>query len=233
MYRPSNCFGIMHDLPRSRWVRQLGQRIAYLWWLKASGTMLFMVIFFWGYFAVLRHPLGEPTQMPLTALDRAIPFTVSAYPAYVWLWVYASLAPAFLREFRFLWRYGVWVAAMCLICLVIFWIFPTVVPPSGIDWSQYPQMSLIKRVDQSGNACPSLHVAAAIFSALWMHRVYRNIAAPGWLRLLNGLQCAAIVWSTVAIRQHVALDVLAGIAVGAGFGLIAIRQVSGGHPGHL
>lgn len=223
----------MPDTPQSPWFRLIGQRILCLWWLKGSGTMLFMALFFWGYFAVLRYPLSTPTVMPQIWLDQAISFTPAAYPAYVWLWVYASLPPAFLKEFRFLWRYGVWIAALCLICLGIFWALPTAVPPSGIDWSIYPQMALIKSVDASGNACPSLHVAAAVFSALWMDRVFRNVRAPAWMLMFNAAQCAAILWSTVAIRQHVVLDVLAGIAIGAAFGVLSLRQVSAGNPAKL
>ena len=126
---------------------------------------------------------------------------------------------------------GQWMAGLCLLSLGIFWLFPTAVPAAGIDWSLYPQMAIIKNADASGNACPSLHVAAAVFSGLWLDRVFRSVGAPTVVRYLNCLQCLAILWSTVATRQHVMLDVLAGTAVGTVFAVLSLRHalaVAGG-----
>jgi len=209
---------------RSHWIRQIASRIAILWPFKAVGTMLFMGIFFWGYFGVLRNPLFPTTIMPLIGLDEWVPFTPLAFPAYVSLWVYASLAPALLANIRTLAIFGLWMAGLCLFALGIFWLFPTAVPVADIDWRLYPQMAIIKNADASGNACPSLHVAAAVFTAVWLDRVFRTIGAPLTLRCLSGLQCLAILWSTVATRQHVMLDVLAGTLVGTAFAVLSLRH---------
>jgi small-conductance mechanosensitive channel len=90
----------MSTSSRPHWIRQIASRIAILWPVKAVGTMLFMGAFFWGYFGVLSHPLFPTTIMPLIGLDEWVPFTPLAFPAYVSLWVYASLAPALLTNFR-------------------------------------------------------------------------------------------------------------------------------------
>ena len=191
--------------------------------LKAIGTMVFMAAFFWAYFFVLRNPLVPPTEMPLIAVDRWFGISPAAFPVYISLWVYVSLPPALLDNARTLLAYGLSVLSMCVFCLAIFWFWPTVVPATGIDWTLYPQMAVIKSVDQSGNACPSLHVASAVFSCLWLGRLLRNIAAPYWLRALSAVHCLAILWSTLATRQHVALDVLAGFLVGWSFALLSLR----------
>jgi hypothetical protein len=137
-----------------------------LWPLKALGTTAFMMLFFWAYFAVLHNPLHPVTVMPLTWLDTAIPVTSLAFPFYASLWVYASLPVAFMKDMRAMILFGVWMAAMCLVCLAIFWLLPTGVPPAGIDWHLYPEMAVIKDVDTGGNACPSLHVGSAVFAAV-------------------------------------------------------------------
>ena len=214
----------MHLFSRPHWIRQIVSRIAILWPFKAVGTMLFMGFFFWGYFGVLHHPLFPTTIMPLIGLDAWIPFTPLAFPAYVSLWVYASLAPALLANSRILAIFGLWMAGLCLFSLGIFWLFPTAVPAAGIDWSLYPQMAIIKDTDTVGNACPSLHVATAVFSAWWLDRVFRTVRAPLAVRCLSGVQCLAILWSTVATRQHVALDVLAGTVVGTAFAILSLRH---------
>ena len=211
----------------SPWYRRLWARFVVLWPLKALGTMGFMALFFWAYFAVLRQPLHEATVMPTLAADRWIAFTPAAFPVYSALWVYVSLPPAFLGGLRSLLWFGVWISALCLACLGIFWLLPTAVPSAGIDWSAYPELALIKSVDAGGNACPSLHVASSIFSALWLERIARSIGAPRWLRAASALFCLAILWSTIATRQHVVLDVLAGVATGLAFALPALRHVVG------
>lgn len=214
----------MHLFSRPHWIRQIASRMRYLWPLKAVGTAGFMLVFFSAYFWVLRNPLFPATLMPLIVIDQWIPVTRLAFPVYASLWVYASLPAAFIKEFRSLILFGFWLAAMCLFCLGIFWVLPTGVPSAGIDWRLYPEMAIIKDVDASGNACPSLHVASAVFAAIWLDRVIRAIGAPLFVRGLIWLHCLAILWSTVATRQHVALDVVAGAVVGAVFGFFSLRH---------
>lgn len=214
----------MHLFHEPHWIRQIASRIILLWPFKAVGTTLFMLLFFSAYFGVLRHPLFPVTLMPLTVVDQWIPVTAQAFPVYVSLWVYTSLPPALIKEARTLIVFGLWMAAMCLFCLAIFWVFPTAVPPAGIDWKLYPEMAIIKDVDASGNACPSLHVASAVFAAIWLDRLATSISAPLLLRWLIWLHCLAILWSTVATRQHVVIDVVAGAVVGAVFGVLGLRH---------
>jgi hypothetical protein len=110
------------------WPRQIAARLVFMWPLKAFGTMAFMVLFFWAYFAVLHNPLTPPFVMPVTWLDTWIGFSPSAFPAYVSLWVYVSLAPALMGNLRALFLFGLWMGAMCVFCLTIFWAFPTSMP---------------------------------------------------------------------------------------------------------
>lgn len=213
----------MHPFRESPWYRQIAARMYALWPLKAVGTAAFMMLFFSAYFAVLRNPLFPVTVMPLTWLDTAIPVTSLAFPFYASLWVYASLPVAFMKHMRPMLLFGLWMAAMCLLSLGIFWLLPTGVPSAGVDWRLYPEMAVIKDVDTGGNACPSLHVASAVFAAVWLARIFQQIGAPTVVRWLNWLQCLAILWSTVATRQHVVLDVLAGATVGLVFGVAGLR----------
>jgi len=49
--------------------------------------------------------------------------------------------------------------------------------------------------------------------------------APLWLRGANWLLALAIVWSTLATRQHVLLDVIAGLLLGLLFAFGSLRQL--------
>jgi len=176
--------------------------------------MLFIGLFFGAYFYLLKSPAYPTTVMPLTGLDRLIGFEPRTMPLYVSLWVYVSLPPTLLATRRELYRYGLAMAGTCLVALIIFYFWPTAVPAANIDWIQYPGVNFLKNVDASGNACPSLHVATAIFSAIWLHHLLRRFGAPPWILIVNGLWCFGIVYSAMATRQHVAVDVLAGFLLG-------------------
>jgi hypothetical protein len=140
--------------------------------------MLFIALFFVGYFYVLERPRYAPTIVPSTLLDRMIGFEPLALPLYLSLWVYVSLLSALLETRRELCGYGIAMAATCMTGLLIFYFWPTAVPAANIDWSAYPKMSFLKSVDATGNACPSLHVATAVFSGAWLHYLLRRCGAP-------------------------------------------------------
>jgi PAP2 superfamily len=210
---------------RPGWSERIRQRLIRYWALKAFGTSIFMALFFVGYFSILEHPRGEPTVMPQVWLDQWVGFTPAAFVVYVSLWVYVSLPPALMGNFRALVQFGLWVGAMCVFCLTLFWVFPTQMPESGIDWSDYPGLALIKGIDAAGNAFPSLHVASAVFTACWLGRILSQLHAPRSLTWLSSAYCLAIVWSTMATRQHVALDALSGTAVGLLFAACSLWHV--------
>ncbi len=77
-------------------------------------------------------------------------------------------------------------------------------------------------MDAAGNACPSLHVATALFTAIWIDRLFRIVGAPVAWRAANAIWVLGIAWSTVAIRQHVVLDAVAGTVLGTVFALLSI-----------
>ncbi len=217
--------------PGVSWIHQVAARVLTWWPAKMLGTTLGMTAFFAAYFWLLRHPQFPVTFMPLTAADRLIGFFPEALPLYLSLWFYVSLAPALLIDRRELFSYGLAALALSLLGLGIFFFWPTAVPRPDLDWSQHHRVfALLKSVDASGNACPSLHVAFAVFTAVWFERVLRQMRASGLVRTLNWLWCLGILYSTVAIRQHVALDVLAGTALGAIVAAAHLLWLSRGRP---
>ena len=196
------------------WRRQIARRVCNHTLLKGSATVIGIAVFLAAYFWVLRHPIGAVTTMPMLALDRWVAFEFAAMPLYLSLWLYLSLGPALLPDRRALLDYGIACSAIAGVGLAIFLLWPTQVPQLAADVAAHAGMATLRSVDLSGNACPSLHVAFAVFAAFSLARELRAVAAPAWLRAVNGLWCAGIVYSTLATRQHVVLDVLAGILLG-------------------
>ncbi|HWA87861.1 MAG TPA: phosphatase PAP2 family protein [Opitutus sp.] len=195
------------------------------WPVKFAGTVAGMIAFFLGYFWVLRHPIRPVTILPLTAIDRWIPLQPRALVLYLSLWIYVSLAPALLTERRELVSYAFAAIELALAGLAIFYLWPTAVPIPDVNWNDYPTLAFLKSADASGNACPSLHVAFAVFSALWIGRTLVRMRTAPALRVVNWLWCVGIIYSTVAIRQHVAIDVLTGLPLGAAFAAIHLRRL--------
>ena len=193
-------------------------------WLKALGITLFCWIFFVAYFHLLRHPQAPPLQMPLTALDHAIGFAPWAFAPYVSLWFYVGIPVVLQANLRHAIVYGGWAAALCLAGLACFYFLPTTIPQltRTTDMAVHLGFSVLQGVDAAGNACPSLHVATGLFSALWIERLLRDVHAPAWPRAVNGAWFLLIAYSTLAIKQHVMLDVVAGALLGAVFGAASL-----------
>jgi len=209
--------------PDAGWFYQAWVRGLKWWPAKVMGTALGMTLFFAAYFWVLHHPLFPVITMPLTAVDRLIRFRPEALPLYLSLWFYVTLVPALLADRRELVSYVLAVVGMSVIGLGIFLRWPTTVFWPDANWSQHPAFAFLQSVDASGNACPSLHVAFAVFTAVWLRRILRQMGAGRVVRALNWLWCLGILYSTVAIRQHVALDVLTGIVLGATVAVVHLR----------
>lgn len=193
--------------------------------LKFLGISAFMWVFFALYFYLLRNPGRPVLVMPLTALDHAISFQPMAFTAYVSLWLYVGFPVGLMLSLREVLRYGAWMGSLCGVGLFFFYLVPTAVPlfdftGTGLGHSG---MTLLQGVDAAGNACPSLHVATATFTAVWVHRLLQLTRARAVWFMLNAGWAALIVYSTMAIKQHVAIDVAAGAALALAFAWPSLR----------
>ena len=183
-------------------------------WFKAIGTTAFTWLFFVAYFYLLQHPRIPPTVMPMTAVDLWIGLQPWTLPFYLSLWVYVSLPASLMASRREVVAYGLRIGALCLIGLAVFYFWPTEVPTYPVDWAHYPSFDILRGKDAAGNACPSLHVATAVFTAMWLDWMAPGLGFGKRLRALSLLWCALIVFSTLATKQHVLVDVICGAALG-------------------
>lgn len=204
------------------WHAQIPARIGHHTLLKAIGTTVFITLFFVAYFWVLKNPLFGVTTMPLTWADRAVAFWPPALPAYLSLWFYVSIPPSLLHDRRTLDYYGIAVGVLCVVGLACFVLWPTAIPPLLLDAGDTSAIALLQGMDAAGNACPSLHVATALYSCIWLQRIFSRMRVPGWVHATNWLWALAITWSTMAVKQHVFVDVLGGVVLGVGGAWLAL-----------
>jgi hypothetical protein len=212
-------------LQRETWTHELRRRVRTLWALKMLATVIGVAVFFYAYFWVMRHPLSAATAMPMTWIDDLVPFSPQSFFLYASLWVYVALGSALARDGLELAAWGAACFAMTVVGLGIFMALPTKVPDFAIDWSRYPSLEFLKAIDVSGNACPSLHAAFAVFTAVVLHGQLTAIRAPRALLVCNALWCLGIVYSAMATRQHLALDIIAGSVLA---GAVSIAYVAAG-----
>ena len=205
------------------WYRQIGPRLGAHYLLKSVGTTAYMSLFFVAYFHLMKNPSGAVSVMAVTAIDQFVRFQPLALIPYVSLWLYVSLPAALILDRRELIGYGWWVAGLCVAGLACFYFWPTTVLLPTAEWSKHASFNMLQGADAAANACPSMHVAVAIFSTFWLDRILRHIDAPAMVRAFNWLWFIAIAYSTMAIKQHVFIDVIAGLALGMVFALPSLR----------
>lgn len=205
------------------WTVELGERARERWVVKTVGITAGISVFMAAYFNLLHHPSGPVFEMPLTALDRWIPFQPAWVVVYLTLWFYVGLGPGLQRGLRSLVHYGAWIGALCGAGLLCFLLWPTRMPRLATETGDFPGFAMLQGLDAAGNACPSMHVAAAVFTVLRIDGVLRFARSPATLRLFNAVWCAAIVYSTLATRQHGVWDVSGGAVLGVVFAVASMK----------
>jgi membrane-associated phospholipid phosphatase len=208
---------------RDVWYRQIPERVRANLFMKSVGTTAYFCVFFFAYFYLMRHPNSAVTVMPVTAVDEFIGFQPLALIPYLSLWIYVSLPAAIILKRRELIGYGWWLAGLCIAGLACFYFWPTTVLVPTEEWRKHASFSILLGVDAAANACPSMHVAVAVFSTCWLGFILRDLGVPVVLRVANWLWFVAIAYSTMAIKQHVFIDVIVGLMLGLAFALPSLR----------
>lgn len=168
-----------------------------------------------GYAVAKLQPFASAVPLPLTELDRAIPFlpeTVWLYGTVTWTTLAACLhVPDRLRARRLYFT----LVLSALISWLFFFFYPTVYPrelyPLADDGSWTVRELLdIRDADDPTNCFPSLHVALAWGIAL----SWNDWLRARWARPLPFAWAAVVSLCTLTTKQHYVVDVPAGLAVG-------------------
>ena len=205
----------MSTLPNSPARRGLG---AFLKTHRHYYFLLYVPVFLIWFFLIERlHGPEDPYWVSYLPADDAIPFLPGFAPIYC-LWYPFLLVPGlYLLVWepegfrRFMWFFMLGTGVCLLICTVFpngQDLRPAVVEGDGLCAAL---IRFLYRADTNTNVLPSMHVVGSVavfYGALHSRRLRR----PGWLALI-GLLTVLISLSTVFIKQHSLLDILAGIAL--------------------
>jgi membrane-associated phospholipid phosphatase len=160
---------------------------------------------------------------PELAIDRAIPLQPAWAIVYGCLYLFLILLPIFvvrepLHLRRTLYAYmTVWLTAY-----VVFWVYPTYAPrPQGeaVAGAGFPAWALraLYGMDPPYNCFPSIHVGHSFVSAITLCRVHRRLGAA------SVIAAGLVGLSTLFVKQHYVLDVVAGAALAGAGGALFLR----------
>ena len=164
------------------------------------------------YFIPQHWRFATPRELPLTALDRVIPFW--PLTGVVYFAMFAFLLGTFLalrdREPATRFLYASLLAQLVGMVCFLFW--PTQYPrelfplPASSSALGAALVNYVRTNDAPVNCLPSLHVCTLTLCALALRGSRWFVPA-----VLFAVACAA---STLTFKQHYAVDALAGAALG-------------------
>jgi hypothetical protein len=164
------------------------------------------------YYALERWMFFPARVLEPGPIDRAVPFVQGTAWLYLSLYLLLPIAPIALATRRDVRRFALDIAVIALVSHLIFLFCPTSVARPNVTPSDFAYR-LVIGVDRPLNACPSLHASLAVYSALWCDRLLRARVGAWLLRIGLWTWTLAILYATLALRQHVLVDLLAGAAL--------------------
>lgn len=164
------------------------------------------------YFGSLHVAWFPAMVVPLTFVDNAIPTWPPAVVLYGSFYLLLLVPLVVIPRSADLWRTAFGFAWIVLGSGVTFVFWPTQVGAFSTD----PWIRTVLAPDRAGNALPSLHASLSLFCTL---------VAARWMKRTAGLWVWTILVmvSPLFIGQHVALDLVAGAALGAAIYRILFR----------
>ncbi len=200
-------------------------RLKAQWRFKLRLTLLINVFFWAGYGWLGRHTVFPRWVPPLTWLDTTIPFQPRPWAGvYLSPFLFTGGLPWLIDTRDGVRRYSVGLAVMSAVSFVVFLLLP-VASPRPPEVAVEGAMAVILGYDGTLNAFPSLHAGFLAYMARLAWRMFGG-AAPVTVGVVTMVWGSAILYATIATRQHYALDLVAGVLVG-----ILADWVAWGSPG--
>lgn len=167
------------------------------------------------YFTLQQVRLFPVRPAPVTVIDGWIAFDPSWVGVYLSVALLVPLAPLLATRREELLRYARGLALLCAACFACFLLAPVEGPRPSVP-PGHAAYALLVHVDRSSNSMPSLHAGLVVYSVLFGLRVLRDALGPRGRAAVGAAAWgwgALILVSTLATKQHWALDLPAGAFV--------------------
>ena len=180
------------------------------------------------YFLPQWTPVFAPGHIPLTAIDRAVPFDPWWVYAYMSMYLILPLSPMLAIRADHLRRYVLGLTIMFVSACVCFFLYPVAYdrPPLPADAPAFYR--LIATIDRPINSIPSLHAGLTVYTLLFGVRALADLPARRRrvLLLTGSIWGAVILYGTLATKQHYLLDLPPGALLAWVSHRLAWRNVS-------
>lgn len=194
---------------------ELGRRIACHGRYKLVLLAVLPTLFCLGYFTLQHVTLRPPTTFELTMLDRAIEFSPRWIYVYQSLYLLMPIAPLLATRKGQLRRYTQGYLWLAVAGFLTFLVVPVVSPrPDGV--TGVAAFDFLTSYEGKLNAFPSLHAGLAAYTLIFARWAFPGEISTAFGRslYLSGLLWGgAILYATLATKQHYAVDLPAGIVL--------------------
>ena len=184
----------------------------------ALKLILLVALNLWVYVPYLflqRHHFFPARNMSSSFFDRMIPFSDQAVWLYLSIYLLMPVGPFLMNSRKQIFRYAIGIILISLLANAIFLFWPTSCPRPGVQGTNAAYRELTT-IDNSFHAFPSLHAAFAVYSALCGGLVLREIGSRNFWRISLWFWAFLILYATLATKQHVIADIIAGSVLGLG-----------------
>jgi membrane-associated phospholipid phosphatase len=181
--------------------------------LKLILLVVLNVLVYEPYIYLQHHHFFPAMVMPVSSLDRLVPFIPQTVWIYLSLYLLMPIGPFLMQRRGELLGYASGIVLIGVIADVIFILWPSMSPRPEVPVSNPAYRALIS-VDNSFHAFPSLHAAFAVYSAMCGIFVLRESARFQLWRPGLWVWAFLILLATLTTKQHVLADILAGSTLG-------------------
>lgn len=184
--------------------------------------------FLWFY--ILERVAMPPRFILHVRLDDSIPFVPVFIIPYV-VWYFYIALPAVVMLFKSPWefkRYMAFLAGGMFVACAVYTLWP-----NGIDLrpdlagETGPFSAAIRflySIDTPTNSAPSIHTTFSVGAHLAIIRYNQNRLNKPWIAPLSALVMVLIILSTVLVKQHSVVDLLAGLFLAIVLHVILYRK---------
>lgn len=180
--------------------------------------VLLVVLNLWVYVPyhfLQRYQFYPGTEIPASILDSLIPFSDHMVWLYLSIYLLMPIGPFLMTGRPQLIRYAVGIALISLLADLVFFFWPTTCPRPVVE-AVNPAYRLLVLIDNPFHAFPSLHAAFAVYSALCLELLWRELRGGWFWRGGVWAWTFLILMATLATSQHMIVDLVAGSVLAIG-----------------
>jgi len=193
--------------------RNLVSRMLACWPGKALMFVTLVPLFNAFYFLPQWVAWRAPVRLPMTIVDRLVPFDPGWVYVYVSMYVMLLIPPLLTTRGESLWRYTISATIMFLAAAVFFVLWPVEYPRPALTGVAPWVYHIVISLDRPVNSIPSLHAGLVAYTLFFAARALDDVPVGMRRSILwvGTTWSAAILYATLATKQHYLLDLPAGV----------------------